>query len=188
MHPILCYPSHEVWRWRHSKYIKVVEFQKGKLNRNQKRIRSQIMYNLLPLSVCLSIWLSSQLSFRWLKASSLSVEAVCGYPSELRGQSVMEEAIFKNCSVENAHSFNKTSVPTKAPTPNKPMQTTTKDRPVQSEPNPKPAKTKLTAAPKKHKFDELKPVRALKKKNRPNKKRGRRPRSSMKSHRVFYLN
>ncbi|KAF4115627.1 chondroadherin-like protein [Onychostoma macrolepis] len=128
--------------------------------------------------------------YRWLKKSGLRVEAVCGYPSELRGQSVMEAPIFKNCSGENAHSFNETSIPTKAPTPNKPMQTT-KARPVQSEPNPKPAKTKLTAAPKKNEFDELKPVRALKKKNRPNqKKRGRRPRikSSMKSHRAFDLN
>ncbi len=82
----------------------------------------------------------------------------------------MEEAIFKNCSVENAHSFNETFGPAKAPTPNKPMQTTTKARPVQSETNPKPAKTKLTAAPKKHTFDELKPVRALKK--RKNKQTG----------------
>uniref|UniRef100_A0A9J8DN01 Chondroadherin-like b n=1 Tax=Cyprinus carpio carpio TaxID=630221 RepID=A0A9J8DN01_CYPCA len=121
--------------------------------------------------------------YRWLKNSSLRVEAVCGYPSELRGQSVMEAAIFKNCSGENAHSFHETSIPTKAPTPNKPMQTT-KARPVQSAPNPKQVKPKKKAAPKKNEFDELKPVRALKK-NRPNKKkRGMRPRikSSMKKH------
>ncbi|XP_050962831.1 chondroadherin-like protein [Labeo rohita] len=109
--------------------------------------------------------------YRWLKNSSLSrVEAVCGYPSELRGQSVMEAAIFKNCSVENANSFNETSIPTKATTPKKPMQSTTKARPVQTE--PKPAKTKLKMA------DELKPVRAQK--SRPNKKkRGRRPMKKM---------
>ncbi|KAL1277751.1 hypothetical protein QQF64_024424 [Cirrhinus molitorella] len=121
--------------------------------------------------------------YRWLKNSSLSrAEAACGYPSELRGQSVMEAIIFKNCSGENAHSFNETSIPTKATTPKKPMQTTTKAGPVQTEPNPKPAKTKLKVAPKKKKSNELKPMRAQKT-TRPNKKkRGRQPRikSSLK--------
>lgn len=121
---------------------------------------------------------SNSLSFRWLENASLKVEAVCGYPPELRDQSVIEAVIFKNCSKENTHSFNETSIPTKASKPNKPkpMQTTAKARPIPSESNPKPAKTKLTAAPKKNESNELKPVRVLKR-TRPNKKkRGRQPR------------
>uniref|UniRef100_A0A672T4D9 LRRCT domain-containing protein n=1 Tax=Sinocyclocheilus grahami TaxID=75366 RepID=A0A672T4D9_SINGR len=126
------------------------------------------------------------LPFRvWLKNVSLRVEAVCGYPYELRGQPMMEAAIFKYCSGENAHSFNEASVTTKAPTPNKPMQTTTKTRPVLSEPNPKPAKTKLTAALKKNEPDELKPVRALKTTRPKKRKRGRLTR--IKSSRIRAL-
>ncbi|KAK9978275.1 hypothetical protein ABG768_020033 [Culter alburnus] len=116
--------------------------------------------------------------YRWLENASLKVEAVCGYPPELRGQAVIEAVIFKNCSKENTHSFNETSIPTKAPKPNKPkpMQTTAKARPIPSESNPKPTKTKLTAAPKKNESNELKQVRGPKR-TRPNKKkRGRQPR------------
>ncbi|XP_056096833.1 chondroadherin-like protein [Rhinichthys klamathensis goyatoka] len=116
--------------------------------------------------------------YRWLENVSLKVEAVCGYPPELRGQSVLEAVIFKNCSKENNHSFNETSIPTTAPKPNKPkpMKIKAKARPISSEPNPKPAKTKLTAAPKKKESNELKPLQALKT-TRPNKKkRGRQPR------------
>jgi len=123
-------------------------------------------------------FLTVSLQFRWLENVSLKVEAVCGYPPELRGQSVQEAVIFKNCSKENNHSFNETSIPTTAPKPNKPkpMQTKVKARPISSEPNPKPTKTKFTAAPKKKESNELKPVQALKT-SRPNKKkRGRQPR------------
>ncbi|XP_067220524.1 chondroadherin-like protein [Chanodichthys erythropterus] len=116
--------------------------------------------------------------YRWLENASLKVEAVCGYPPELRGQAVIEAVIFKNCSKENTHSFNETSIPTKAPKPNKPkpMQTTAKAKPIPSESNPKPTKTKMTAAPKKNESNKLKQVR-VPKRTRPNKKkRGRQPR------------
>ncbi|XP_048055256.1 chondroadherin-like protein isoform X2 [Megalobrama amblycephala] len=107
--------------------------------------------------------------YRWLENASLKVEAVCGYPPELRGQAVIDAVIFKNCSKENTHSFNETSIPTKAPKPNKPkpMQTTAKARPIPSESNPKPTKI---AAPKKNESNELKPVR-VPKRTRPNKKK-----------------
>ncbi|KAA0705997.1 hypothetical protein E1301_Tti004760 [Triplophysa tibetana] len=39
--------------------------------------------------------------YRWLSNASLKVEAVCGYPSELRGQSVIKADVLINCSGEN---------------------------------------------------------------------------------------
>ncbi|XP_067315535.1 chondroadherin-like protein isoform X2 [Pseudorasbora parva] len=115
--------------------------------------------------------------YRWLERARLKVEAVCGYPPELRGQSVIEAAIFKNCSKENTCSFNETTILIKAPKPNKHklIQTTAKARLIPFESNPKPAKTKLTAAPKKNKSNKLKQFQALKT-TRPNKKkRGKQP-------------
>lgn len=113
--------------------------------------------------------------YRWLEKMSLRVEAVCFYPSELRGQSVMESAIYKNCSIENAHSFNETSIPTKAHEPNIPNPT----QPTEpSYANLKLAKTKIAATPKKTKSKEFKPERALKM-TRPNKKKRRQPKMKL---------
>ncbi|XP_017210255.1 chondroadherin-like protein [Danio rerio] len=113
--------------------------------------------------------------YRWLEKMSLRVEAVCFYPSELRGQSVMESAIYKNCSIENAHSFNETSIPTKAHEPNIPNPT----QPTEpSYAKLKLAKTKIAATPKKTKSKEFKPERALKM-TRPNKKKRRRPKMKL---------
>ncbi|KAA0717789.1 hypothetical protein E1301_Tti001617 [Triplophysa tibetana] len=39
--------------------------------------------------------------YRWLSNPSLKVGALCGYPSELRGQSLIKAGVFKNCSREN---------------------------------------------------------------------------------------
>ncbi|KAA0718168.1 hypothetical protein E1301_Tti001238 [Triplophysa tibetana] len=67
--------------------------------------------------------------YRWLSNASLKVEAVCGYPSELRGQSVIKADVFVNCSGENNQSFNETSIRINEDKLNKPLHSPAKARP-----------------------------------------------------------
>ncbi|XP_056609315.1 chondroadherin-like protein [Triplophysa dalaica] len=106
----------------------------------------------------------------WLSNASLKVEAVCGYPSELRGQYVIKADVFINCSGENNESFNKTSITTNEDKLNKPFHSPTKARPAET--YPKPAETKMTAGLLQNsglKPDKKLKTRRLKKKNRRKK-------------------
>ncbi|KAA0706544.1 hypothetical protein E1301_Tti020754 [Triplophysa tibetana] len=106
----------------------------------------------------------------WLSNASLKVEAVCGYPSELQGQSVIKAGVLKNCSGENNQSFNETSITTNEDKLNKPFHSPAKARPAETD--PKPAETKMTAGLLQNsglKPDKKMKTRRLKKKNRRKK-------------------
>ncbi|XP_065108572.1 chondroadherin-like protein [Paramisgurnus dabryanus] len=93
--------------------------------------------------------------YSWLSNTSLKVEAVCGYPSELRGQAVIDAVIFENCLGENAQAFNETSITTTNDPKITEMQTTA--GPLENSNGHKPVKNpKRTRSKKKNRRKKIK--------------------------------
>ncbi|KAI4884407.1 hypothetical protein NFI96_013786 [Prochilodus magdalenae] len=78
-----------------------------------------------------------------MEHTRLNVSAMCGYPAELRGQSVRDVNVFQNCSSENPHGATDSTALLKTPKSSKPRPPNgATAKPSKTKPKARPTKTK----------------------------------------------